>query len=178
MGAEEVEDDDAGGSRRAITKGQIESFRVFLPPLHEQKAIAHILSSLDDKIELNREMNKTLAAIARAIFKSWFVDFDPVHAKIEGKQLAVINAATAGLLDEVYFVVLDECDRTKVSLRKIGKQLGSVEDWKALNCQDRTEAPLHRLSTPSSTTGRWYRAKASSTNSIMLVTPASSLPAL
>ena len=52
-----------------------------LPPIHEQKAIAHILGTLDDKIELNRETNKTLEAIAKAIFKSWFVDFDPVHYK-------------------------------------------------------------------------------------------------
>ena len=52
-----------------------------LPPLAEQKAIAHILGTLDDKIELNRQMNRTLEDIARALFKSWFVDFDPVHAK-------------------------------------------------------------------------------------------------
>jgi len=51
----------------------------------EQRAIAHILGTLDDKIELNRRMNETLEEIARAIFKSWFVDFDPVRAKIEGR---------------------------------------------------------------------------------------------
>jgi type I restriction enzyme S subunit len=56
-----------------------------LPPLPEQRAIAHILGSLDDKIELNHRMNRTLEAMARAIFKSWFVDFDPVHAKAEGR---------------------------------------------------------------------------------------------
>ena len=52
-----------------------------LPPLSEQRAIAHILGTLDDKIELNRRMNETLEEMARALFKSWFVDFDPVHAK-------------------------------------------------------------------------------------------------
>jgi type I restriction enzyme S subunit len=57
-----------------------------LPPLPEQRAIAHILGSLDDKIEMNRRMNQTLEAMARAIFKSWFVDFDPV----------VYNAVQAG----------------------------------------------------------------------------------
>ena len=56
-----------------------------LPPLTEQKAIAHILGTLDDKIELNRQMNETLEATARALFKSWFVDFDPVRAKAEGR---------------------------------------------------------------------------------------------
>ena len=56
-----------------------------IPPLHEQRAIAHILGTLDDKIELNRRMNETLEAMAQAIFKSWFVDFDPVRAKAEGR---------------------------------------------------------------------------------------------
>lgn len=55
-----------------------------VPPLSEQRAIVHILGTLDDKIELNRRMNETLEAIARALFKSWFVDFDPVRAKVEG----------------------------------------------------------------------------------------------
>jgi type I restriction enzyme S subunit len=59
--------------------------KIVLPPLAEQKAIAHILGTLDDKIELNRRMNETLEAMARAIFKSWFVDFDPVRAKAEGR---------------------------------------------------------------------------------------------
>jgi type I restriction enzyme S subunit len=56
---------------------------VTLPPIGAQRAIAHILGTLDDKIELNRRMNETLEAIARALFKSWFVDFDPVRAKAE-----------------------------------------------------------------------------------------------
>jgi type I restriction enzyme S subunit len=79
-----IESFNAGGSRRAITKGHIESFEIALPPLAEQRAIAHILGTLDDKIELNRRMNETLEAMARALFKSWFVDFDPVRAKAEG----------------------------------------------------------------------------------------------
>ena len=56
-----------------------------IPPLNEQRAIAHILGTLDDKIELNRRMNETLEAMARALFKSWFVDFDLVRAKMEGR---------------------------------------------------------------------------------------------
>lgn len=58
-------------------------FPLNLPPFTEQRAIAHILGTLDDKIELNRRMNETLEAMARALFKSWFVDFDPVRAKAE-----------------------------------------------------------------------------------------------
>jgi type I restriction enzyme S subunit len=61
----------------------LRDFPISLPPLLEQRAIASILGTLDDKIELNRRMNETLEAIARALFKSWFVDFDPVRAKIE-----------------------------------------------------------------------------------------------
>jgi type I restriction enzyme S subunit len=63
----------------------LKSIEIPIPPLPEQRAIAHILGSLDDKIELNRRMNETLEAMARAIFKSWFVDFDPVRAKAEGR---------------------------------------------------------------------------------------------
>jgi len=58
---------------------------VAIPPIGYQRAIAHILGTLDDKIELNRRMNETLEAMARAIFKSWFVDFDPVRAKMSGE---------------------------------------------------------------------------------------------
>ncbi len=60
-------------------------YKLSLPPLHEQRAIAHILGALDDKIEINRRMNETLEEMARALFKSWFVDFDPVRAKIDGR---------------------------------------------------------------------------------------------
>ena len=62
----------------SIKSSDIEVLKFNLPPLPEQKAIAHILGSLDDKIELNRRMNETLEAMAQALFKSWFVDFDPV----------------------------------------------------------------------------------------------------
>jgi type I restriction enzyme S subunit len=61
----------------------IPQFELLVPPLSDQKAIAHILGTLDDKIELNRRMSETLEAMARALFKSWFVDFDPVRAKAE-----------------------------------------------------------------------------------------------
>ena len=64
---------------------RIKRFRFLLPPIPKQRAIAHILGTLDDKIELNRRMNETLEEMARALFKSWFVDFDPVRAKMEGR---------------------------------------------------------------------------------------------
>jgi len=74
--------------------------RLRLPPLPEQRAIAHILGTLDDKIDLNRRMNETLEAMARAIFKCWFVDFDPVRAKAEGRQPEGMDAETAALFPD------------------------------------------------------------------------------
>ena len=68
-----------------ITRRTFDNWQIPLPTLSEQRAIAHILGTLDDKIELNRRMNETLEEMARALFKSWFVDFDPVRAKMEGR---------------------------------------------------------------------------------------------
>ena len=65
--------------------GDVPNFRLHIPPLNEQRAIAHILATLDDKIEVNRRMSATLEAMARALFKSWFVDFEPVRAKSQGR---------------------------------------------------------------------------------------------
>lgn len=67
---------NSGGTRNALTKSMVETLKIPFPPLKIQKAIAHILGTLDDKIDLNRRMNETLEAMAQAIFKSWFVDFD------------------------------------------------------------------------------------------------------
>ena len=74
-----------GTTVKHTSPDKIRQFRFSLPPLAEQRAIAHILGTLDDKIELNRRMNETLEEMARALFKSWFVDFDPVRAKMEGR---------------------------------------------------------------------------------------------
>lgn len=78
----------------------LRNLEIPLPPLEEQRAIAHILCTLDDKIELNRRMNETLEQMARAIFKSWFVDFDPVRAKLDGLPPAGLDSATAALFPE------------------------------------------------------------------------------
>ncbi|MEI7512965.1 MAG: restriction endonuclease subunit S, partial [Candidatus Uhrbacteria bacterium] len=90
----------AGATRNALTKGMIENFKIPIPPLPIQRAIAHILGSLDDKIELNRRMNETLEAMARALFKDWFVDFGPVRAKMEGRQPPGLSAEIAALFPD------------------------------------------------------------------------------
>jgi type I restriction enzyme S subunit len=76
---------NSGSAQPSLNRNFIYPIEVRIPPPDEQRAIAHILGTLDDKIELNRRMNETLEAMARALFKSWFVDFDPVRAKAEGR---------------------------------------------------------------------------------------------
>jgi type I restriction enzyme S subunit len=81
---------------------RIEAFEFELPPLEEQRAIGRILGALDDKIELNRQMSRTLEAMAQALFKSWFVDFDPVTAKAAGRKPYGMNEETAALFPSVF----------------------------------------------------------------------------
>jgi type I restriction enzyme S subunit len=77
--------------RQRVPTDSLGHLDVPIPPVPEQRAIAHILGTLDDKIELNRRMNETLEAMARALFKSWFVDFDPVRAKSEGRDPGLLK---------------------------------------------------------------------------------------
>jgi len=91
-----------GGVFNTITRDTFKIIQISLPSLPEQRAIARILGTLDDKIEANRHMNETLEAIARALFKSWFVDFDPVRAKAEGREPAGMDAETAALFPDSF----------------------------------------------------------------------------
>ena len=74
-----------GSTMPKLTQGNMNRIELLTPTLPEQRAIAHVLGTLDDKIDLNRRMNETLEGMARALFKSWFVDFEPVRAKMEGR---------------------------------------------------------------------------------------------
>jgi len=87
----------SGSAQPKFNKTGLRNIKLPLPPLPIQKKIAHILSTLDDKIELNRKMNKTLEAMAQALFKSWFVDFDPVHAKAQAKSEQELEVAASKL---------------------------------------------------------------------------------
>ena len=92
----------SGGTRNALTKGMLESLTVLAPrDTGMQRAIADILGTLDDKIELNRRMNETLEAMARALFKSWFVDFDPVRAKMEAHDTGLPPSTAALFPDQL-----------------------------------------------------------------------------
>ena len=91
---------NSGSAQPSLNRNFIYPIPICVPKPDEQKAIAHILGTLDDKIELNRRMNATLEAMARALFQSWFVDFDPVRAKLDGRQPAGLDAETAALFPD------------------------------------------------------------------------------
>ena len=88
--------------RQRVDANSLGLFEFALPPIEEQRRIAHILGALDDKIELNRQMNETLEAMARAIFKSWFIDFDPVKAKMERQKPIGLDTETAALFPSAF----------------------------------------------------------------------------
>ena len=92
----------AGTTMPSLNEGIIRRIPIVLKPLVEQKAIAAVLGALDDKIELNRRMNATLEAMARALFQSWFVDFDPVRAKLDGREPVGLDPASAALFPESF----------------------------------------------------------------------------
>jgi type I restriction enzyme S subunit len=92
----------SGSTVSHIRVGDCSKFQISLPPLVEQKRIAEVLGALDDKIELNRRMNATLEATARALFQSWFVDFDPVSAKLDGRASSGIDPTTAALFPDSF----------------------------------------------------------------------------
>lgn len=85
----------AGATRNALTKGILEELEIRQPSRHEQDQISGVLAALDTKIEHNRQMAATLEELSRALFKSWFVDFDPVRAKAEGRDTGLPADITA-----------------------------------------------------------------------------------
>ncbi|HYW45058.1 MAG TPA: restriction endonuclease subunit S, partial [Bryobacteraceae bacterium] len=93
---------------------------ISLPPIDQQRAIARILGTLDDKIELNRRMNETLEAMARALFQSWFVDFGPVRAKAEGRG--------PSLPKEIADLFPDRFDDSELGEIPAGWGVGPLED--------------------------------------------------
>lgn len=93
---------DSGSAIPSTSRQDFYALPAKVPSLREQRAIATFLGTLDDKTELNRRMNETLESMARAIFKSWFVDFDPVRAKAEGRQPFGMDAGTAALFPDSF----------------------------------------------------------------------------
>jgi len=112
--------------RQRVPTDCLQHLTVPIPPLPEQRAIAHILGTLDDKIELNRRMSKTLEAMARALFKAWFVDFEPVRAKMEGRWQR--GQSLPGLPAHLYDLFPD---------RLVDSELGEIpEGWRVVRLGD------------------------------------------
>ncbi|WP_123727964.1 restriction endonuclease subunit S [Pseudomonas protegens] len=111
-----------------LTQGNMNKIELKCPPLHIQDDIVDVLGSLDDRITLLRETNTTLEVIARALFKSWFVDFDPVRAKSEGLEPEGMDAATAALFP-------DSFEETELGLAPKGWMVGNLAE-----CCDRIES--------------------------------------
>lgn len=89
-----------GATMPNLNTGILSAVPVLVPPPEEQRSISALLGALDDKIDLNRRMNETLEAMARALFKAWFVDFDPVRARARGRTPALMDAETAALFPD------------------------------------------------------------------------------
>jgi len=94
--------DSAGHGTGRLNTDQLKRISIAVPSLHKQDEILSCLSILDDKIELNRKMNETLEQMALAIFKSWFIDFDPVYAKYQGKKIFGMDDTTAALFPDTF----------------------------------------------------------------------------
>lgn len=102
----------------------LKTIELSLPPLTEQRAIAHILGTLDDKIELNRKQNETLEAMARALFKAWFVNFEPVRAKLEGRWQR--GQSLPGLPAHLYDLFPDRLVESELGEIPEGWRIGSL----------------------------------------------------
>lgn len=98
----EIEGVARGSAQPNLSAGDAHKIKITLPPLVVQRQIAATLGALDDRITLLRETNTTLEAIAQALFKSWFVDFDPVRAKMEGRAPEGMDEATAALFPDAF----------------------------------------------------------------------------
>ena len=130
----------SSGGQANLSPGQILGAELILPPLEEQRAIAHILGTLDDKIELNRKRNETLEAMARALFQSWFVDFDPVRAKAAMRRehprwtdAEVCRAALPTLAPEIAALFPDSFENSALGDIPKGWRVGSLSDVAFLN---------------------------------------------
>jgi len=102
LGQAEIRARKVGSAQGKLPLYNIKSLEIPIPPKFEQDEIVETLDALDDRITLLRETNATLEAIAQALFKSWFVDFDPVRAKAEGRQPEGMDASTAALFPDSF----------------------------------------------------------------------------
>lgn len=117
---------DSGSAIPSTSREDFYGLPVEVPPINEQRAIAHVLGTLDDKIELNRRMNETLEEMARVLFKSWFVDFEPVRAKMEGRWRR--GDSLPGLPAELYELFPDRLASSELGQIPEGWEVRRIED--------------------------------------------------
>jgi len=123
---------NVGAVFESLRCADIPEFAIPVPSVAEQKAIAHILGTLDDKIELNRKTNETLEAMAKALFKSWFVDFDPVRAKAEGRP--------TGLPSEISDLFPDSFEDSELGEIPSGWSVAALSDIACISTGKRPES--------------------------------------
>ena len=142
---------NVGSGVPTLNRNHIHPLPVPLAPLPEQRAIAHILGTLDDKIELNHRMNETLEEMARALFKSWFVDFDPVRAKMEARDTGLPQDVAALFPDRLVESELGEIPEgwEVRALGEVVKQLRGSE-----NPQSSPSATFSHFSIPAFDQGK------------------------
>lgn len=133
---EELQAIASGSATPILNKGHFSQVTINLPPLTIQRRIADILGKLDDKIELNRRMNRTLEKMAAAIFKSWFIDFDPVHAKAEGRD--------PNLPAEIADLFPDSFEESELGAIPKGWTIGVLEELASI--KGGKQLPAHRRS--------------------------------
>ncbi|MCZ0942274.1 MAG: restriction endonuclease subunit S [Gammaproteobacteria bacterium] len=134
--AQDINGMDSGSAIPSTSREEFYSLPVSVPPLEEQRAIAHVLGTLDDKIELNQRINETLEAMARALFKSWFVDFEPVRAKMEGRDTGLPDHV-ADLFPSTLDNEHNPCGWSPVSLTALADV--NPESWSSRNVPEEVE---------------------------------------
>ncbi len=147
---------NSGSAQPSLNRNFVHPVQVLVPPLPEQRAIAHVLGSLDDKIELNQRMNNTLEGTARTLFKSWFVDFDPVRAQAE--------ARTLGIPEDITSLFPDSFEDSELGAIPAGWKIGRFDDLvehlrEQENPLSSLETLFHHYSIPAFDSAQWPKAE-------------------
>ena len=127
---------NVGSGVPTLNRNHIHGLPAIVPSPYEQRSIAHVLGNLDDKIELNRRMNETLEAMARALFKSWFIDFDPVRAKMKGRDTGFPRHLADLFPDRLVDSEIDEIPEGWCASTLADVALLNPESWSNHNAPD------------------------------------------
>ncbi|NCT57452.1 MAG: restriction endonuclease subunit S [Legionella sp.] len=131
LGQQKIGNIVSGSAQPKFNKTDFRNLTIELPPLKIQKAIAYVLSTLEDKIELNKKINQTLESIAQAMFKSWFVDFDPIHAKANAKSVDEYDAIAKdlGISRKILNLFPSEFEESELGVIPKGWKINSLSNF-------------------------------------------------